>query len=349
MKEWLSVTYSERELGMQFLQNRRDFLAGLSAIGAASMVGVSNAVAQSPPETTAVRLAKFFPAGCDTPQYVAAELLRAEGISDVHYIDVGGEDSSVLLARGEVDFDWNYAAINVASIDAGAPITVLAGMHSGCLELIAGEGIRGVTDLKGKKVGVYAISSSPHILVTLMAAYVGLDPKKDIEWVADPKVSPMELFASGKIDAFLATPPEPQDLRARKIGHTIVSTATDAPWSIYYCCMLTGTNEYVQRYPIATKRVLRSLLKTVDLCLTEPQTVAQRLIDGGFASSYDFAVQTLNDVRYDRWRDFDPEDSLRFYALRMQEVGLIKRNPNDIILAGSDWRFINELRRELKT
>jgi NitT/TauT family transport system substrate-binding protein len=113
--------------------------------------------------------------------------------------------------------------------------------------------------------------------------------------------------------------------------------------------MLTGTNEYVQRYPIATKRVLRSLLKTVDLCLTEPQTVAQRLIDGGFASSYDFAVQTLNDVRYDRWRDFDPEDSLRFYALRMQEVGLIKRNPNDIILAGSDWRFINELRRELKT
>jgi NitT/TauT family transport system substrate-binding protein len=263
-------------------------------------------------------------------------------------METSGEDPSVLLARGEIDFDWNYAAINVVSIDSGAPITVLAGLHSGCLELIAREGIRSVTDLKGKKVGVYTISSSPHILVSLMAAYVGLDPVKDIEWVADPKVPPMELFAAGKIDAFLGTPPEPQDLRARKIGHTIVRTSSDEPWSNYYCCMLAGTNEYVRKYPTATKRVLRALLKAIDLCLAEPQKVARQLIDGGYVASYDLAVQSLKEVRYDRWRDFDPEDSLRFYALRLQEVGLIKESPNKIIAESTNWSFLNDLKRELK-
>ena len=59
--------------------------------------------------------------------------------------------------------------------------------------------------------------------------------------------------------------------------------------------------------------------------------------------------QTLNDIRYDRWRDYDPEDSLRFYALRMQELGMIKSGPQHIIAKGTDWRFLNELKLEMKT
>ena len=57
------------------------------------------------------------------------------------------------------------------------------------------------------------------------AAYVGLDPAKDIRWVTSASPKPMELFADGKIDAFLGFPPEPQELRARKIGHVIFNSA----------------------------------------------------------------------------------------------------------------------------
>ena len=103
-----------------------------------------------------------------------------------------------------------------------------------------------------------------------MAAHVGLDPVKDIHWVTDPSVKPMELFAEGKIDAFLGFPPEPQDLRARHIGHVIVNTAVDRPWSQYFCCMLAGNRDFVRKYPVATKRVLRAILKAADLCATEP-------------------------------------------------------------------------------
>jgi NitT/TauT family transport system substrate-binding protein len=56
-----------------------------------------------------VRLPRFFPANFEIPEYVAGELLRAEGFTDVRYVEgESGVDSSLWIARGEVDFDWNY-------------------------------------------------------------------------------------------------------------------------------------------------------------------------------------------------------------------------------------------------
>jgi len=146
---------------------------------------------------------------------------------------------------------------------------------------------------------------------------------------------------------FLA-PPEPQDLRARHIGHVIVNTAVDRPWSQYFCCLLGGNAEYVRTHPVATKRVLRAVLKAADLRATEPDRAARRLVDSGFAPRYDYAFQTLSELPYDKWREYDAEDTMRFYALRLREAGFIKSGPQKIIADGTDWRFLNELKRELK-
>jgi NitT/TauT family transport system substrate-binding protein len=181
-----------------------------------------------------------------------------------------------------------------------------------------------------------------------MAAHVGLDPVKDIRWVTSSSPKPMELFADGKIDAFLGFPPEPQELRARKIGHVVVNSTVDRPWSQYFCCMLAAHREYVRKYPVATKRVLRAIIKAADLCITQPEQVAQRIVDGGFTSRYDYALQTFKEIPYAKWREFDAEDTIRFYTLRLREAGMIKSNPAKIIAAGTDWRFFNELKRELK-
>jgi ABC-type nitrate/sulfonate/bicarbonate transport system substrate-binding protein len=153
---------------------------------------------------------------------------------------------------------------------------------------------------------------------------------------------------AGRIDAFLGFPPEPQELRARHVGHVILNTSVDRPWSQYFCCMPAGNREYVRSHPVATKRVLRAILKAADLCATEPTRAAQRIVDGGFTPRYDYALQTLSEVPYDKWRDYDAENTIRFYALRMREAGLIKSSPQKIIADGTDWRFLNELKRELK-
>jgi hypothetical protein len=60
-------------------------------------------------------------------------------------------------------------------------------------------------------------------------------------------------------------------------------------------------------------------------------------------------LQTLQEVPYNKWREYDPEDTLRFYALRLREAGMIKSTPNKLIADATDWRFLNELKRELKS
>jgi NitT/TauT family transport system substrate-binding protein len=334
---------------MQIIQSRRRLLAGLSAVGASGLLRAPSALAaEPPPEVTTIRLTKI-PGICIAPQYVAEKLLLAEGFTEVRYVATEpGLGLSEAIARGEVDFGLNFAPLLVIPIDIGKPLTVLAGVHSGCFELFANERIRSILDLKGKSVGVQGIGSTPHVFLAAMATYVGLDPVQDINWVTDPSVKPMQLFADGKIDAFLGFPPEPQELRARNIGHVVINSALDRPWSQYFCCLLAGDAEFVRANPLATKRVVRAIVKAADLCATEPERAAQSLIDGGFTQRYDYALQTMNEVPYRSWREFDAEDTIRFYALRLHEAGMITSSPNTILAHGTDWRFFNELKRELK-
>jgi NitT/TauT family transport system substrate-binding protein len=326
-------------------QTRRRFLTMTALAGAAGIFSSRDTrAAERPLETTSVRIAKIGGI-CLAPQYVAEDLLRAEGFTDIRYVEVPPPALGQAIGRGEVDFSNAFAAGPIQAIDAGSPIVVLAGLHIGCYELFAKPDIRRITELKGKSVA----ADDPRLL-TLMAAEVGLDPAADIHWVTstEPSFNRLELFAEGKIDAFLAFPPNPQKLRARQIGQVIVSTATDRPWSQYFCCMLTGNREYVRNYPVATKRAMRAILKAADLCANEPARVARTIVDRGFTDGYDYALQTLSDIPYDKWREYDAEDTVRFYALRLHDAGLIKSSPQKIIAEGTDWRFLNELKRELK-
>jgi NitT/TauT family transport system substrate-binding protein len=336
---------------MQMAQTRRHFLASFTAAGAAGVFGAQNSLAdEPPPEVTTIRLYRD-PSICVAPWYIAEDLLRAEGFAEIRYIPA--KFSTLSVGRGDVDIGHADAGSVVARLDRGVPITALAGVHPGCFELFAQEQIRTIRDLKGRKVGIDVVGSGKHRYVAIMAANVGIDPNKDIEWVEGSAGNPMrlfpiDLFAEGKVDAFLGFPPEPQELRARKVGHVILNTTTDPPWSQYFCCMVIGNREFVKNHPIATKRVVRAVLKANDICAAAPATAARRLVEGGFTKHYDYALQTLTELPYASWREFDAEDSLRFFALRLREVGMITSSPNEIIAGGADWRFLNELKRELK-
>jgi NitT/TauT family transport system substrate-binding protein len=331
---------------MQMTQSRRDFLASASLAAAAGVLGARGSLAdEGPPETTTIRLA-YYPNNCLVPLLVAEDLLRVEGFTDISYVS---EPESFtfpqLVARGDVDFANSFAGTLVSHMDDGLPITGLSGVHSGCYELFAHEPIRTISDLRGKRVAIQNLNSDGYFYMAIMAAHVGLDPKTDFDWVPSAD-NPMEVFAEGKADAFLAFPPEPQELRDRNIGRVIISTVQDKPWSQYLCCVLFSSKEFVRNHPIATKRYLRAVLKAADFCADEPEKAAQRLVEAG--SRYEYALQTVTEIQYREWRTYDPEDTLRFYALRLHEAGMITSTPQQIITEGTDWRFLNELKRELK-
>jgi len=334
---------------MLITQTRRRFLATVSMAGGAVLLRASPVqAAEGALETTTVRLLHK-PTICGAPQYVAEELLRAEGFTDISYTKIASSaEVNDAIIQGRADFDAHFAPQWVSAIDGGGPISVLGGVHVGCFELFGNERVRRITDLKGKIVGVTGLGSSDHMFVSVMAANIGLDPVNDIRWIASQSPTPADLFADGKIDACLGLPPVAQDLRAKQVGQVVVNSAADRPWSQYFCCMVGGNSDWVQKHPVATKGVLRAILKGADLCANDPPSVARRLVDDGFTPRYDYALQTLKELPYDKWREYDHEDTLRFYALRLHEAGMIKATPQKIIADGTDWRFLNELKRELK-
>jgi NitT/TauT family transport system substrate-binding protein len=142
-------------------------------------------------------------------------------------------------------------------------------------------------------------------------------------------------------------PPLALELRQKKIGHVLVNTTTDKPWSQYSCCLVASTKEFVRKYPVATKRALRAILKGVDLCFNDLNRVARFMAERGFGS-YDMTRQVLSEIPWGKWREIDVADSLRFWAVRLHEVGAIKSSPQQIIAQGTDLRFVNELKKELK-
>ena len=155
---------------MRMTQTRRQFLTTASVVSASSLVGpLHGRGAEGGLETTTVRLVKN-QGICYAPQYVAEDLLRGEGFTDIRYVEVPPPEISAAIARGNVDFGMNYGLQLVRDIDAGAAITVISGVMVGCVELFARESIRSVIDLKGKSVGVQATGSLPNIFVVLMAA-----------------------------------------------------------------------------------------------------------------------------------------------------------------------------------
>ena len=159
---------------MPIVQSRRRFMAGLSAAATTGLMLTPKSLRAEPPlETTTVRLGRWIGgAYCWASLYLAGELMRADGLSDVRYVEGDTNvDNTEWLAGGVTDFDFNMPSMHIRTIEAGAPIKVLTGVHFGCFELRANDSVNSIADLKGKRVGVWALDNHPHVLLSLIASW----------------------------------------------------------------------------------------------------------------------------------------------------------------------------------
>jgi NitT/TauT family transport system substrate-binding protein len=280
--------------------------------------------------------------------YLAEDLLKGEGFTQVQYVDIPGGNVVEAMTAGQADMGMQFSGPIITYVDTGKPLTVLAGVHVGCFVLFGTQGLNEIGDLKGKTIAIGGLGGPEHAFLSSMLAYVGLNPNTDVSWTTLPREEAQQRFTEGKINAFLAFPPGVQELQAKKIGHMVVNSMMDKPWSQYFCCMATGRREFIQQNPVATKRALRAILKATHICALQPERAAKLMVDKGYANNYDYALQAMRDIPYNKWREYDPADTLRFYALRLRDAGMVKKSPDEIIAQGADWRFLNELKVELK-
>ncbi len=334
---------------------------GLTGAGAALLFGCGDDGPKPlpneplpPPEVRRIRLPAWeegaFASGqipCVIPLSAAEEFLREEGIEPEYVNGHGLDPWAERVADGTFDFTQDFAAATILGLERVPNLTILAGVHIGCYELFAHDGIRTFADLRGKRVAVPfggdAKQPDYAFMVTVMN-YIGV-PADRIVGSYNREDLP-SLLQSRQVDAVLALQPTGENLRNLEGVRVILNSEVDPPFSSHYCCVFFANRRFVKKNPIATKRVLRALLKGTDLVAQDPEAATRLLMTLDSTIDYGTLLKMLSHLPYNVWANRSPEDSLRFYALRLRDAGELKSTP-DKVLESADWRFLEQLKREL--
>jgi NitT/TauT family transport system substrate-binding protein len=331
-------------------------LAGGGILAACSQPapGVTTGAALGPPETTTVRWVN--PPPCD-PLWSAKDYLLEEGFKDIQMVRIPVTTTEWLTAD-KADFNAGYGNLIAASVDAGLPIVSLAGIHPGCFELFVTPGIATIRDLRGKTIAVNLKSASDQFygFFAILLAFVGVDARTEVNFIEVPPDSAAlrDAFLDGRSQAFIGAGRDGPLLRRnpKNPGNVILDTTMDKPWSQYYCCNLVANRDWARKNPIATKRFTRAILRAADDVAKDKPRAAREYVARGFYATpaptdEDITNEVIRDLSYD-WREFDPEETLRFFALRLADAKLIKSTPQQIIARGADFAFMRQMRTALK-
>jgi len=208
----------------------------------------------------------------------------------------------------------------------------------------SGDRVRAIADLKVRRSrSLSRLGASQHVFLASMVAHVGLDPRKDVKFVSSRRrVQAAARGAEGRrlprISAGPSGAPRPEGRTRRRQQHGRTGRGRST-----FAASPRAHREFVRKHPIATKRALRAILKAADICALEPDRAARASSMAASHRATNYALQTMKDVPYNTWRIYDPEDSVRFYALRLREAGNdSSRRRSASIAEGTDWRFLNE-------
>jgi NitT/TauT family transport system substrate-binding protein len=349
--------------------SRREFLrvaASVGAVGAGAVLlggcgsddsnrsptSTPGIVVDPPPETTTIRLPKYTGLPRFAPFFLAEQFLAAEGFTDIQYVEVASSSDQGIqqIAAGEIDIGLLFTPPLVGAIDRGAPLVVLAGVHGNLFEIFGGDRVQSLRDLKGKRIAAQRSATDPvYFFWAVLLGYIGIDVETEVEFVGALSVPDTITQArAGTIDAWGGTRPLTTAFRKLNLGHVLIDGIVDPPWSQQFMAFATGNNDFVEKHPAATKRALRAILKATDVCAREPERAARYLVDKGYMQvTYESVLDGIPGRAYAAWRAFNPEDTMRFIALRLNEAGIIKSTPDELIARATNWRYLDEIKREL--
>jgi len=209
-------------------------------------------------------IANYAGAICYAPLYAAVDkgFFKDEGLDPVvQATDFQGTING--LATGKFDVALGLFDKFLKPIQSGMDIKFTAGLHSGCIQVVAGQnsGIKTLQDLKGKRVGIDAIGSGSMNFLVIALNKAGVDWQKDVTWKAYPPAQLETALDKGEIDALSITDPFGQQVINDNKGYQLISQATTPPYSNEYCCFVTVSGQLIKNDPQTAAAITRALMK----------------------------------------------------------------------------------------
>ena len=211
------------------------------------------------------------------------------------------------LRAGEIDIvSGNHHNLYVRRAHHGEPFVHLAQPNNQWREncLVAGDGIGGLDDLKGKRVVMDDFDGHTGLNVWLYLRLHGLEEGRDVDLVEGAKDARERVrgVMSGEYDATFVRAVD--RLRARAMGATLIDVP---PMAMIEGVTLTTTTTYVQSHPEEVRSLIRALVDAVHFFKTRRDETIEIIkthcgekyeSDEELAAFYDEQVRTLEPRPY---------------------------------------------------
>ncbi len=283
---------------------------------------------------------------CGIPLHIAKQLqfFEAEGLAegvDYEYL-TSSTPGPEMLTTGQADVTFGLIAAMLAPLDNGLEAKTVLGIHTGCLQIIAGSetGIKSVADLRGKKIGVQQLASSAHIVAQRALANEGIGSTADnmeVEFVVLDKDSLPLALKNGAVDAISIGDPQATILVKEGAGSSIFNSATSDLLKDEYCCSLWIRNEALEKYPDQVAAVVRAIQKASVWVDQNTELAAKIQLDNEWlVGELDIDIHTIDTFKY-LPSVSGVEEALTRNILDMKELGLIREDTDADALARNSF------------
>jgi NitT/TauT family transport system substrate-binding protein len=285
---------------------------------------------------------------CEGPVHIAKEkgFYAEEGL-DAEVIKVAPGAQLEMITAGKVDASFGLLATLLQPISNGLPIKIVSGLHTGCDKLLvkADGPIKTLADLKGKKIGVPSLTSSPIMFSRRGLAATGLKVGNfggtpEVEFVVFTNAELPLALEKGAIDALAANDPV-ASIAADKYGWTILlDSARDEPYKSQYCCAAYVSAALYEKDPAAALAYARAAQKASAWIAEHPEEAAKIQVDGKYvAGDAVFNAKVLKTFRYiPSWQG--AWDAFAILGKELKEIGVLKPTTDaDQLRASSFAKF----------
>lgn len=293
-----------------------------------------------------IRVISTFEGTCQVQSQVAYLLgfYEAEGLKegvDYAYVESGGETGAVLLSTNQADVAIGLISGMLQPLDNGLEAKAILGLHTGCIDIVTleGSGINDVKDLKGKVIGVTALSSSQHIAALRALNYEGISGD-EVEFIVYDADSIQQALLNGAVDAIGLSDYKAAIMVRDEGAKIIFDTSTDARLKNENCCVLYASNEAIKRKPATLAKLVRAIQKASVWIADNPELSAQIQVAQGYTVgdvnvntellktyNYPTSLSLLKEAVY---RNFDDA----------KNIGLLKEDTDKDVLAESSYIFL---------
>jgi NitT/TauT family transport system substrate-binding protein len=282
-----------------------------------------------------VELQALSGAVCIAPSYIAKEkgFFEEEGV-DVTLVSGDFETSKLGLATGRfpvANGDFQF----FPSAHQGLDIKLVAGLHQGCIQVLAppGSSIRTAKDLSGKRIGVDEIGGSPMAVTSVLLANNGIDPKTGVEWIPFPRdILPTVADTGKEVDAVALW--DPWGPLAVERGYTVLcDIAVDPLFAGRYCCFIFASGKHLRENPELIKALLRAYSKASAWIAAHPEETAKIVTEKDYVANDDtaFIAQLLISYKYHAEHETShatqAKDDALYFAKELKKTGFL---PSDL-------------------